>query len=334
MGELLREFLDSQFLVYMLFFYLLCLVFYFIYSMLNYFKYYSRMRKTLQSLYQQMSDQEKQRAQSERQQRDIHGAGGKKDFLASIDEKLAYSGIKEKLPWMTTEIWILTMILSAVVIGTIAVIANGLIGVVLYAIIPIMFELVLIVLTSTRSKKTESQMLQFMNILDNFSRTSDDLISILEKASRYIEDPLGSQIYDAVIAARNIGNTQQALVDLQDSVKNKHFKVLIRNLEISSRFETNYSDIVEDCRELFHSYIQGEKEKRSIRQTGLVQVIFMMGMGLFCISMLANLSDSGSILSVFTDAGLVGMIVLGILMASYLISTYILVFKILAPSAK
>ena len=115
--QLLVEFLDSEFLVYALYVYLFALVFYIVYCALNYFKYYSRMQKTIQTLYSRMSEQEKTRAQAERQQRDIHGAGGKHDILARIDMELAYSGIKDKFRWMTTEIYlmILTTLLRAVI---------------------------------------------------------------------------------------------------------------------------------------------------------------------------------------------------------------------------
>lgn len=330
MLELLKEFLNSEFLVYSMYVYLFGLLFYVVYSAINYFKYYSRMQKTLQSVYNRMSEQEKIRAQAERQQRDIHGEGGKHDWLARVDEELAYSGIKEKIKWMTTELYlIIVMIITAITTTVVAVNINVWYGLVAGVAVVVLFKLALMLMVNSRNKRTEAIMLQFMNIVDNFSKTSDDLINILEKSSKYIDEPLSSQIYDAVIEAKNTGDTLLALQELQEKVKNKHFKVLIRNLEISSRFETNYSDIIEDCRDIFHNYIRTEKEKRSLRINGILEIFAMLACGAFCITILGELTEEGNIVNALWYGGLVGKGLLIFLIIAVVASLYISAFQIL-----
>ena len=183
--ELLIEFLDSELLVYSMYIYLFALLFYVVYSAMNYFKYYSRMQKTIQSVYNRMNEQEKIRAQVERRQRDIHGAGGKHDYLAKIDEELAYSGIKEKIKWITTEIYLIIVALITVIVATVVTVVFGWgYGVIAAALVVIAFKMMLSLMANNRDKKTASIMLQFMNIIDNFSKTSDDLVNILEKSSK------------------------------------------------------------------------------------------------------------------------------------------------------
>lgn len=330
MLELLKEFLNSEFLVYSMYVYLFGLLFYVVYSAINYFKYYSRMQKTLQSVYNRMSEQEKIRAQAERQQRDIHGEGGKHDWLARVDEELAYSGIKEKIKWMTTELYlIIVMVITAITTTVVAVNINVWYGLVAGVAVVVIFKFVLMLMVNSRNKRTESIMLQFMNIVDNFSKTSDDLINILEKSSKYIDEPLSSQIYDAVIEAKNTGDTLLALQELQEKVKNKHFKVLIRNLEISSRFETNYSDIIEDCRDIFHNYIRTEKEKRSLRINGILEIFAMLACGAFCVTILGELTEEGNIVNALWYGGLVGKGLLIFLIIAVVASLYISAFQIL-----
>lgn len=327
---LVKEFLSSEILVYSLYVYLFILVFYMVYCALNYFKYYSRMQRTIQSLYAHMNEQERSRAQAERQQRDIHGAGGKRDILARLDEELAYSGIKDKIKWMTTEIYIIiTLVLIAIVLTISTIIYGPVIGIIAGALTYIGLRAIIAAIVSIRNKNTESVMLQFMNIVDNLSRTSDDLISILEKASRYIEDPLSNQIYSAVVEARNTGDTLLALQELQDRVKNKHFKVLMRNLEISSRFETNYSDIVEDCRDIFHNYLKSEKEKRNIRISGLLEILTMLGCGAVCIYLIGDIVDNKNIAVTLIKGGPVGIGILALLTFSAVGSVYLAAFKVL-----
>ena len=328
--ELLIEFLDSELLVYSMYIYLFALLFYVVYSAMNYFKYYSRMQKTIQSVYNRMNEQEKIRAQVERRQRDIHGAGGKHDYLAKIDEELAYSGIKEKIKWITTEIYLILVALITVIVATVVTVVFGWgYGVIAAALVVIAFKMMLSLMANNRDKKTASIMLQFMNIIDNFSKTSDDLVNILEKSSKYLEEPLGSQIYDAVVEAKNTGDTLQALQDLQDKVRNKHFKVLMRNLEISSRFETNYSDIIEDCRNIFHEYLKSEKEKRTLRVNGMLEIGTMLICGIFCIYIIGDITDQGNIILALLAGGALGRGILVFMGASIILSCYIAVFKIL-----
>lgn len=330
MKELIIEFIDSQWFIYSMYIYLLLLLVYIVYSTMNYFKYYSRMQKTIQSLYIQMSDQEKARAEAERQQRDIHGEGIKTDWLGRLDEELAYSGIKDKLKWMTTEIYIIIVTLITTFVVTITVVIGGLWQGLLAGILTIaIFKLTITLISNSRDKKIETQMLQFMNIIDNFSKTSDDLIDILEKASRYIEDPLGGQIYDAVQEARNTGDSLLALQELQNNIKNKHFKILIRNLETSSRFENNYSDIIEDCRNIFHDYIKAQKEKRSIRLNGAAEILIMVFTGAISVSMIGQIADDGNVIKVLLNSGTPGIVIFWMLIASVLISIYVAVFQVM-----
>jgi Flp pilus assembly protein TadB len=278
----------------------------------------------------QMSETERLRAEQERQQRDIHGAGTKQDWLSKLDERLCYSGIKDKFTWLTTEMYVIVVaIVTAVITTVVTVFASLLQGVIAAAVTILMFKLVIVLMSNSRDKRTEAQLLQFMNIIDNFSKTSNDLIDILDKASRYIDEPLSSQIYNAVQEARNSGDSLTALRSLQSNVKNKHFKILIQNLETSSRLENNYSDIIEDCREIFHTYIRAQKEKRSVRMNGMFEILMMIGVGLICVSMIGDMADEGNIIDMLLNNGTIGVALFIILAAALVFSLYMAIFKVL-----
>ena len=330
MKEIIIECIGSQWFVYSMYIYLLFILVYIVYSTMNYFKYHSRMQKTLQALYVQMSDQEKARAEAERQQRDIHGEGVKTDWLGRLDEELAYSGIKEKFSWLTTELYVIIVMLTATLVMTVTVVVSGLWqGIMAACLVVSAFKLVITLISNARDRKTETQLLQFMNIIDNFSKTSDDLVEILEKASRYIDDPLGGQIYDAVQEARNTGDSMMALQDLQNNVKNKHFKILIRNLETSSRFENNYSDIIEDCRNIFHDYIRAQKEKRSLRMNGVMEILIMVAVGILSVVMVGQMTEEGNVIKILLNNGTAGIVLFWVLIGGIVASLYIAIFQVL-----
>lgn len=330
MKEIVIEFIGSQWFVYSMYIYLLFILVYIVYSTMNYFKYHSRMQKTLQALYVQMSDQEKARAEAERQQRDIHGEGVKTDWLGRLDEELAYSGIKEKFSWLTTELYVIIVMLTATLVMTVIVVIAGLWqGLMAACLVVSAFKLIITLISNARERKIETQLLQFMNIIDNFSKTSDDLVEILEKASRYIDDPLGGQIYDAVQEARNTGDSMMALQDLQNNVKNKHFKILIRNLETSSRFENNYSDIIEDCRNIFHDYIRAQKEKRSLRMNGVMEILIMVAVGILSVVMVGQMTEEGNVIKILLNNGTAGIVLFWVLIGGIVASLYIAIFQVL-----
>lgn len=64
--ELFLEFLDSKLLIYVLEIYLFGLIFYVVYSIINYFKYNSNANEKIRSFYAQMSEAERERAEAEK----------------------------------------------------------------------------------------------------------------------------------------------------------------------------------------------------------------------------------------------------------------------------
>lgn len=328
--DILRELASNNIFIYCMYGILFITLFIAAYNLFIYFKQHVQLKKTMLKIYDRLSKQEQDRIREERNIRDMHGIGLKKDWLTKLDEELGYSGIKDKFKWLTTEIYVIiiaVLIVIAAVIGTL--VSNALVGICLGLLMIVISKVVISVMSNSRDKQTEAIMLQFMNIVDNFSKLSDDLIYILERSSKYIDEPLSSQIYDAVIEAKNTGDSLTALEQLQDKVRNKHFKVLIRNLEVSSRLETNYSDIIEDCRNVFHAYIKAEKEKRDIRMSGVTEIAVMVILGIACVIMMGGVTDQGNAIIALLNGGVIGLIILIFLIITIVASIYIAVFKVL-----
>lgn len=326
----LVELKSNPLFIYSLYAIFFITLFILVYNITNYFKQHVQLKKALIKMHDRISKQEQDRAKAERYIKEVHGAGAKKDWLTQLDEDLAYSGLKESFKWLNTEIYVMIVALIAligIIIGTSSM--NIVVGILIGLGVIAVSKLILSVLSNIRDRKTEEVMLQFMNIVDNFSKLSDDLISILERSSKYIDEPLGTQIYDAVIAAKNTGDSTTALQELQDRVRNKHFKVLIRNLEVSSKLESNYSDIIEDCRKVFHAYIKAQKEKRDIRMGGVTEILVMIILGVVCVTMMGGVTDQGNAIYALLSGGMLGVAILVFLIITLIASVYIAVFKVL-----
>jgi hypothetical protein len=104
---------------------------------------------------------------------------------------------------------------------------------------------------------------------------------------------------------------------------------LIQNLETSSRLENNYSDIIEDCRDIFHTYIKAQKEKRAIRMNGMFEILLMTGAGMMSLYLIGGVTEDGNIVSVLLNNGTVGQIILVATVAALLLAIYIAIFKVI-----
>lgn len=62
------------------------------------------------------------------------------------------------------------------------------------AVIALLQKILISLLSHLQYSKTEANLLQFMNIIENFAMASDDLINILDRSSYYLEEPLKSTI--------------------------------------------------------------------------------------------------------------------------------------------
>ena len=326
MIETIREFLGSPYVIYALYLYLFLLVAYCIYSMLNYFKYYSNIRSNLRAMYKKMSEDDRIRLEKERRERDLHGLTEKHDFLDKVNADLLYSGIRELYPWITTELYLLMVIGTVTVVFIILTLGINIgVGLVGAALVILVNRFIIMLMGNRRNHNTERSMLQLMNIIDNFSKSSDDIISIIEHTSRYIPDPLASCLYRCAIKARSSGDSSSALDDLRDEIKNKYFKVMIKSLEISSRHGAEYSSIIQDCRDSYHLYLKNEKEKQAMRVNGVVEIIAMILIGILTMYWLGVMTDYPNIIDVLWSHGAIGKGILIWTVVSILLSLYMII---------
>lgn len=146
--------------------------------------------------------------------------------------------------------------------------------------------LILKVLRGRRRHRTEEELLAFLNIVDNLSRTQQDLFQIFGTAARYLREPIRGTIRACSYHAAQTGNRYGAVQELLYRLDHPKFRELIQHLEICSRNEANFSEVLEDMRENISVYLANQNELRSIRREGRIQVLVILTMGVPMIGML------------------------------------------------
>lgn len=232
---------------------------------------------------------EKTRYDEEKQRQVLEGATNEETFLYRLDKKIVQSGLKELSPNITTE-----MVLAAVSVFTGGlVLIGGLLwgskGIMAGALIGVMIPYSLITfLAKKRYQQLEKQLLTFMNLIDNYSKTSDDIIEIFGKIHRYLKPPLSNLLEECYSQATLTGNSELTLRELTDRMGHEKMKEIIDNLEIASRHEADYSVVINDEREIINNYLFDKKEKQSLVNDARAECLILLGIGSFIVFILCN----------------------------------------------
>lgn len=229
------------------------------------------------------------REQIDRQLREMYGSVGKHDWLNRISDNLKYSGLERRFPALTPELFLVLLILAegAAFLTGFGMSGRWYMGAAASAVLYLAFEYTFDRLRDKRYKQVESQLLALINSVDNYAEETDDIIHILERVSDMMEEPLRSELYAAVTAARNEG-ASKALRELEYRVEHPFFKTFVRNLEISSRNSANYKDIVEGCRGMLSEQLANSKKLENIYHNARLHLGAIIVCSIVCLYIMAE----------------------------------------------
>ena len=117
----------------------------------------------------------------------------------------------------------------------------------------------------------------FINLVENYSKTNNDLISIMGKVHYYLDEPLRTQVEECYYLGQRTGDVDLALDTLQRNVQHGKFKEIIRNLIICSHYEANYEDVVADSREMLLVYLAGKREVAEMARNARIELSLLLG---------------------------------------------------------
>ena len=270
---------------------LFLLLFSFVFTSIKYLLNYRILKSVVDRTYTRLSDKEKVRLNLKKEQKLVYGDIEEKGVINKLDRILTYSGLKHKFKFLNTELILLFWIVESALAVIIAQYFDAfLYGVIIALLIIVITYMSLSVFSNIQYKTVHKSILKFVNIVENFAATSNDIITILEKSCAYAQNPIKDAVYRCVVEARNSGDKDYALRKLQDSIENEYFKELIRTLRIASNYESNYVEVIRDCKSMLQQSLKYESEKQSIRNNGRNDMILLTAVGVLCISLTESIS--------------------------------------------
>ena len=270
---------------------------------------YSIIRTRINEAYERLQSAANEREKEAQEKRLLVGRTDDKNMLDRFDELIAYSGIRNYAKWLTTEIALSIMIGVVVTVAIIVIVLmnNFILAIASGALAYLLMYSILLFMKSKQRDAIDKQIIQFVNIVRNFANTSDDLIEILEKTYPYMDRPLREYLRRCVTEARSSGDGLAALAKLEENVDHDYFRLVIRNLSISSRYEANYAEIVEDSKEMLKQYLAHEQKKAQIYKGGRIEILAIFLLGLASVGLVGKISPSNkNVIQLMMEGGTIG----------------------------
>lgn len=290
---------------------ILCIIFtfliYFSYQLLELIKIRHIVRKTTRFIFRYTRKKAKERYDKAQEILKYEGRQEKEGFLYKIDMVLLQSGLTKAIPFMTAELFIVSLliILGALFFITFIFTQSILQGIGIVMLTVICIYLAFYIIIGERYKKIENQILTLMHLMSNFGNINDDLIDILSKVHIYLENPLASAIDQCCSESTYTGDADRAIENLILKVNHPKFSEIMRNMQLSAIYDANYRLIIDESNLSIHQYLTQKKECKEIQNNGRTEMLILLAGGCLVLFMLSTfLTDPLFDLLLSNDVGI------------------------------
>lgn len=301
------------------------LLFFFLFSAFACLFYYLKksriLVKALQNAYEGFSTTSVRRAR-ERKRELLQIVPPKKSILDKLEKQLVYSGLSRRFPFLTAELWILILLISGAVIYFICLLFTKSAGTGLLAALCDIAILLLIekLLEMRNLKAVDGELIEFLNMLGNYSIATGEVTSVLHIVSRYFSNPLRNALEECYYEAQTSGNPSAALLALADKIEHPKFKELIKNIEICSRYSADFSVVVHDSRKIVQDYIRSKEERKSMAREAITNMIILCALLVVVVyAVTIFIETSMSYLLLHTGAGRICMVIVAAIFIAFVI---------------
>lgn len=216
---------------------------------------------------------------------------GKKSFLQRMEQRLLYSGISVRFPFLTPELWILANLAA----GTAAYFLTLLMGASWLRALLAAGGLWVAVWTVVnycigRSyNATDENLMKFLDFLGNYSVTSGEITAVLSQVSPYVGEPLRGVLDACYYEAQTSGDTSIALLAMAEKIQHPKFRELVRNLEISLRYSADMTVLVSQSRRSLREYTRMRQERKALVREAWINMLILGAMTMVILKAMESL---------------------------------------------
>ncbi len=220
----------------------------------------------------------KRRLIEEYRKRQLSGNHGRKSFLYRIDRMLDHSGIRNIAGSINAELYIGFISVLSVFAGVVVMIAfNSFIMAFSMGVsIVLLSGIILYILSGIYYSRLNDNIMTFLNLIENFSKTDDDIVQIFKKAIIYLDEPLKGMLLEFCNEAESLGDTTTAFNNLSARMEHAKCRELLRNIQVCSKYEANYDMVIKDCRLSMTDYLAIKADRKAIINNGRAEIVILI----------------------------------------------------------
>lgn len=212
------------------------------------------------------------------------------NLIQRLDLLIERSNLRNKIP-LNSEVYIVgTLIIAILGFFTSKKISEvWIFNLIVFICVLLSSYLIIYIYSNAIYEKVDNNLILFINVLQNFSSTTEDIVTIFEKTIPYIKEPLKTYVQEFVNDAKINGNLKIAFESFQDKIENERFKNIIKNIEISSRHEANYDEVLIESRSILKGYFKHKEKKKAIKKNGNFEIGICLSMSFYMVRMITGI---------------------------------------------
>lgn len=235
----------------------------------------------------------KNRMKAEEERKRVEGNRIEKGFFKEIDKMIERSGILERFHFLNTELYIFITVITSILVYFISQLIIGFWAYSLIISILVLFFSFLFIyyLSGINFEKIDNGIIGLLNNIENFSIASKDIVTIFENTIPFLDNPLQRYIADFVNMSKSTGDIKEAFLLLEKKIENERLIDVFKNLEISSRHNANYTEIIKESRDTFKGYFKDKTDRKISISNGRSTIIGILGIGVIMLIAANNFTD-------------------------------------------
>ena len=200
-------------------------------------------------------------------------------MMHKLNNLLIRSGLKDKIPELSIDVYLIVVIGLATISFFVATsVLNSVIFGGLVAFSLVFLSLFGLVLLADRKKRLiEDDLELFLNLLSNYSNSTDSLYEMLDKTSKKINEPFKSYLQETCYEIQLQGNMEEPLERLKEKINHPQFKKIIDYLQLAATNEANYKEIINLNNKTLKTYLDLERKKAAIKSATRKELLLLIG---------------------------------------------------------
>lgn len=203
-----------------------------------------------------------------------------KNKMRKLSKLLYDSGLKTKHPELTPSMFIIISICLMTFVSSIVFLFTR--SLITTALAPFATFLVIFLILDAKknrlNKIIEKDLMKFIDLLANMSKTEGNLTEMLGATVQYLNDPLRTMVTQCYYEMKSTGNARKALKEFSEKANHRKLKEIIGYLSICSSKNESYEEIILESKESVRTYIAYKNEKDQIKKSSFFDLL-VMGLG-------------------------------------------------------